>query len=143
MKTLKTLLVAAALTASAAAGWAHDDATLDKTASPHGGQLRMAGSYHFELVVAPASADARKAPVTVYVTDHAGSKVATAGASGSVTILSGAGKATVALAPAGDNALKGEGVYKSAPDMKALVSIALAGKQAEQARFTPLAADRH
>ncbi len=143
MKSIKTLFVAMALFSMASVGWSHDDATLDKTASPHGGQLRMAGIYHYELVVAPASADARKAPVTVYVTDHAGSKIKTAGATGSVTILSGAGKATIALAPADDNMMKGEGIYRSASDMKAIVSIALAGKAAEQARFTPLAGDRH
>lgn len=142
MKSAKTVIVAAALFSLASVGWGHDDATLDKTASPHGGQLRMAGIYHYELVVAPASADARKAPVTVYVTDHAGTKFKTAGATGSVTILSGATKATIALAPGDDNVMQGEGVYKSAPDMKAIVSIALAGKPAEQARFTPLAGDR-
>ena len=32
-----------------------DDATLDKMKTPHGGQMRMAGAYHFELVLNPAA----------------------------------------------------------------------------------------
>ena len=138
MKSLKTLFVATALASLATLGWSHDDATLDKTHAPNGGQLRMAGIYHYELVVAPLSAGARVAPVTVYVTDHAGGKISTAGATGSVTVLSGAQKVSVVLQPESDNRMKGEGLYRSATDMKAIVSIALAGKPAEQARFTPL-----
>jgi hypothetical protein len=138
MKSLKTVFVATALASLATLGWGHDDATLDKTKAPNGGQLRMAGIYHYELVVAPASAEARNVPVIVYVTDHAGAKVPTAGATGSVTLLSGTQKTTVVLKPEGDNRMKGEGIYRSAADMKAIVSIALGGKPAEQARFTPL-----
>ena len=78
-------------------------------------------------------------PVMVYVTDHAGSKVSTAGAKGTVTILSGKAKTIVNLVPDGENALKGSGSYASTSDMKAVVSVTMAGKGAEQARFTPLA----
>jgi L-ascorbate metabolism protein UlaG (beta-lactamase superfamily) len=142
MKSTRTLFVAAALFSLASLAWSHDDATLDKAHAPNGGQLRMAGIYHYELVVAPPSADARKAPVTVYVTDHAGTKIATAGATGTVTILSGAGKASIALQPTGDNVMQGEGSYKSTADMKAIVANTRAGKSAEQARFTPMAGNR-
>ena len=48
-------------------------------------------------------------------------------------------KASVKLVPDGDNRLKGIGKYASTPDRKVVVSINLAGKPAEQARFTPLA----
>lgn len=142
MKTLNALLLAVvALTAAIAtpAALAHTDEVLDTQKAPNGGQLRMAGVYHFELVVGKDSKEAKDNPVVVYVTDHAGAKVPTVGAGGTVTILGGKTKASVTLTPDGDNRLKGVGKYASTPDMKAVVSVTLAGKPAEQARFTPLA----
>ncbi|MDK9714775.1 MAG: hypothetical protein OEL86_11880 [Sulfuritalea sp.] len=129
--------LAAALIASTA--FAHTDEYLDTQKSANGGQLRMAGVYHFELVVSKDSQEAKDNPVVVYVTDHAGTKVPTVGAKGTATILSGKAKATVNLLPDGDNRLKGSGAYASTPDMKAIVSVTLPGKSPEQARFTPLA----
>lgn len=148
MKFLKTMIPVATLLATlftGTAALAHGDEYLDTPKAPNGGQLRMAGVYHFELVVAKDSKEARENPVVVYVTDHAGAKQSTVGAGGTVTILAGKVKATVTLAPDGDNRLKGVGKYASTPDMKAIVSITLAGKAAEQARFTPLAVvkDKH
>lgn len=138
MKSLKTLLAVATLFASGAA-LAHSDAHLDTLKAPNGGQLRMVGIYHYELVVAKDSKTAKDNPVVVYVTDHAGTKIPTAGASGTATLLAGKTKATLTLTPDGDNRLKGVAKYASTPDLKAVVSITLAGKTAEQARFTPLA----
>ncbi len=46
------LLTLAAALAAATPALAHDDATLDAMQAPHGGQLRMAGAYHIELVLA-------------------------------------------------------------------------------------------
>lgn len=138
MKIASILLVSLALLTGTTAQ-AHSDDYLDTQKAPNGGQLRMAGAYHYELVVAKESREAKDNPVLVYVTDHAGAKVSTAGAGGTATILAGKAKATVKLAPDGDNRLKGVGKYSSTPDMKAVVSITLAGKAAEQARFTPLA----
>lgn len=118
---------------------AHTDEYLDTQQAPNGGQLRMAGVYHFELVVAKDSKEAKNNPVIVFVTEHAGTKVSTAGAKGTVTILGDKTKTTVNLTPDGDNRLKGSGTYALTSDMKAVVSVTLAGKTAEQARFTPLA----
>jgi ubiquitin len=98
----------------------------------------MAGPQHCELVV-KNSKTAQDNAIAVYVTDHAGTKIATAGATGSVTLLAGKSKASVELKPAGDNVLEGRAVYASTPDLKAVVSITLAGQPAQQARFTPLA----
>lgn len=142
MKSIKTLIPAAVLFTAILAGGAalaHDDAYLDTQQTPNGGQLRMAGAYHYELVVARGNKEAQNAPVFVYVTDHAGAKIPTVGAGGTVTLLAGKAKTTVSLVPDGDNRLKGAGKYVSAPDMKAIVSVTLAGQAAEQARFTPLA----
>lgn len=137
MKIVKTLILAIGLFTSPAL-LAHDDAYLDTQHAPNGGQLRMAGIYHYELVVAKAGKEVKESPIFVYVTGHDGSKVPTAGAGGSVTLLAGKLKAQSTLKPDGDNRMKGYAKYAATPDLKAVVSITLPGKQAEQARFTPL-----
>jgi hypothetical protein len=138
MKTnnrIAPLLVAALLGVGGAS--AHDDAYLDTLPAPNGGQVRMAGAYHYELVLAKDGTDAKERPVVVYVTDHAGQAIPTAGASGTATILSGKAKVAATLTPDGDNRMKGAAEYAATPGMKAVVSIALVGKEPEQARFTP------
>ena len=79
--------IALALAASASTVHAHDDAYLDTQKAPHGGQLRMAGLYHLELVLDKSSPVIADKSVLVYVTDHAGQKISTANATGSATIL--------------------------------------------------------
>lgn len=130
MKYLKPSVLALALLFSQGA-FAHSDEYLDTQTAPHGGQLRMVQQYHYELVV---KAD----EVSVYITDHAGKKFDTRGATGTATLLSGKSKASVQLTPAGDNQMKGSGKFELAPDMKAVVSVALAGQTALQGRFTPM-----
>lgn len=145
MKLAPLVAILAGITISVAPAFGHDDAQLDKVKTPNGGQLRQAGPYHYELVTARDGTDAKESPVLVYVTDDGGKKVSTAGASGTATILSGRAKATAALVPDGDNRMKGAARYAPAPGMKVVVSVALPGKQPEQARFTPLdaAKDAH
>jgi hypothetical protein len=126
MTRLTTALLALALTAPA---FAHDDATLDAMASPHGGQVRMAGPYHFELVLGDNE-------VAVYLTDHGDVPVPSDGVTGNVIIMSG-GRATIPVAPAGDNKLAGEGAFHTGPDMKAVVSLTFPDGNTLQARFTP------
>ena len=140
MKLAPLAAILAGIAISAAPAFGHNDAELDKVKTPNGGQLRQAGPYHYELVTARDGTDAKESPIMVYVTDDAGRNVATAGASGTATILSGKAKATATLAPDGDNRMKGAASYAPTPGMKVVVSIALSGKQPEQARFTPLAA---
>lgn len=123
---------------AAGSALAHDDAYLDTQKAPHSGQLRMAGIYHFELVVDRTDPEAKEKPVSVYLTDHAGQKISTSGATGNVTLLSGKARTTITLSPGGDNLLTGSGKYASTADLKAIVSITPAGQAAQQARFTPL-----
>ena len=130
--------IALVLATGATSVHAHDDAYLDTQQAPHGGQLRMAGAYHLELVVDKSTPQAADKPVVVYVTDHAGQKVSTEGATGNATILAAKGKASVALVADGDNRLKGTGRYASTPDMKAIISFTAKGQPPETARFTPL-----
>ena len=108
---------------------AHDDATLDAMASPHGGQVRMAGPYHFELVLGEGD-------LRVYLADHADQPVSSAGVTGSAVVLSGT-RVRVPLTPAGDNALQGSGEIAAAPDMKVVVSLNFPDGKTWQARFTP------
>lgn len=145
MKLAPLAAILAGIALSAAPAFGHDDAQLDKVKTPNGGQLRQAGPYHYELVTARDGTDAKESPVVVYVTDDGGKKVSTAAASGTATILSGKAKATATLVPDGDNRMKGVARYASTPGMKVVVSIALSGKQPEQARFTPaaIAKDAH
>ncbi|MDO9237335.1 MAG: hypothetical protein Q7U28_15030 [Aquabacterium sp.] len=120
---------------------AHDDAPHpDTLKAAHGGQLGMAGSLSYELVVVKDAKDTKEGPVVVYVTDHTGQKVPTAGANGTATILAGKLKASATLQPDGDNRMKGIAKYAATPDMKVVVSITMPGKPPEQTRFTPMAA---
>jgi hypothetical protein len=141
MKPMNSLsrLVAVAFAAVAASTpvWAHDDATLDTMKAPNGGQLRAAGPHHYELVVAPAGS--KGDTVTVYVTDHGGKPIATTGATGSATLLSGGKKTTVKLEPVAPNLMRGKGEYAATTNLKAVVSITLPGQPAGQARFAPMA----
>lgn len=131
MRTLITLIAAAALGFSAQT-LAHSDEYLDGQPTPHGGQMRMAGLYHFELVVKPGE-------LTVYVTDHGDQPIATDGASGSATLLAGGQRSQIKLSPAGDNRLQGTGAFAMDEQMRAVLSIQFPGQGPEQARFTPLA----
>lgn len=133
---------------------AHTDEYLDTLETANGGQLRMAGPYHFELVLERDSnnankseankgdtneSSAREKPVLVYVTDHGDTPTPTAGATGTVTLLSGKNRETVTLQPDGENRLRGVGRYAQRADLKAIVSITRPGEPAEQARFMPFA----
>lgn len=118
---------------------AHDDATLDKMKAPHGGQIRMAGAYHFELVLNPKATQDKDSNVAVYLSNHGDGKIASAGVSGNIVLLSSKGKTTLALTPAGDNQLSGTGKYQAEPGLKAIVSLSFPDKSTAQARFTPLA----
>ena len=134
------LATAVLLAAGATSALAHSDAPHpDNLKASNGGQLGVAGRYSYELVVLKDAKETNESLVRVYVTDHAGKKLPTAGASGTAMILAGKVKASVTLQPDGDNRMKGLAKYASSPDMKVVVSITLAGQPPEQTRFTPLA----
>ena len=125
----KSILLAVALALTQPAH-AHTDEYLDTVSAPHGGQLRMTGPYHYELVV-------KNNELTLYLTDHGGTNVASAGATGSAIILTSKGKTRIQLTPAGNNIIHGSGTFEAGPDMKVAVSITLPGQEAALARFTP------
>lgn len=131
-KIMAAALLGAVLTWSLPA-WAHTDEYLDTIAAPHGGQLRMAGPYHLELV-------AKDKELVLYVTDHGDNPIATEGGVGKATLQLGTAKArtTVKLEPAGDNVFKGSGEFTLKPQSVIVVFVKLPGQEAQSARFTPL-----
>ena len=129
-KTMVAILLGMAITLPT---WAHTDDYLDTLTTAHGGQLRMAGPYHLELV-------AKDKEMVLYVTDHGDNPVKTEGGTAKATIQIGKGKAgtTVKLEPAGENQMKGLGEFTLKPESVIVVFVKLAGDEAQSARFTPL-----
>lgn len=150
MRTLQHLAKTAALAATVTTALigllaspmarAHDDAYLDTLKTPHGGQLRMAGPLHLELVLDKDGSAVKKRAITVHVSDHADKPLSTAGATGQITLLMGKTKVSVPLKPEGPHSLTGQASYAAVPGIKAIVTVTLAGQEAQQARFMPVPA---
>lgn len=90
----------------------------------YGGVVAEAGMAQFELV-------AQGDKLIIYVSNH-GQAVATAGATGKLTILEGAKKSELDLKPAGDNRLDAKG--SAASGAKVLISVQLPNNSPMQAR---------
>ncbi len=131
-KTMTAFVLGATLAMSLLA-WAHTEEYFDSVEAPHGGQLRMAGPYHLELV-------AKDGELTLHVMDHADHKISTGGGMGKATIQTGKTKTRiqVELQPAGDNTLKGSGEFSVMPESVIIVFIRLPDQEAYSARFTTL-----
>ena len=129
-KTIAAVVLGMAITLPA---WAHTDDYLDTLTTAHGGQLRMAGPYHLELV-------AKDKELVLYVTDHGDNPVKTENGTAKATIQIGKGKieTTVKLEPAGENQMKGLGEFTLKPESVIVVFVKLAGDEAQSARFAPL-----
>ena len=93
----------------------------------HGGIVAEASDIEFELV---AKADT----ITLHVRDH-GKALATQGATGKVTVLSGNNKAESVLAPAGENRLQAKGAFNVGPGTKLVATVALQGRKPINMRF--------
>lgn len=140
MKSARFLAAAAALlTFSTSPALAHDDAYLATQKAPNGGQLRMAGPYHYELVGAGA-VPGSSGDALVYVTDHAGAPVPTKGAQGVAHVLQRGERSSVKLVPDGENRMRGAAAQAWTDEATVVVSITMAGAQPAQARFAPPAA---
>lgn len=131
-KLLAIVLSTAALAVSFPAA-AHTEEHFDSISSPNGGQMRMAGPYHLELVT-------KENEIVVYVANHADKKISTKGGVGKASIQEGKEKpkTTIKLEPAGDNMLKGTGEFSLTPQTTVIVFIKLPGQDAHSARFSPL-----
>jgi hypothetical protein len=121
----KTLLTATALMSAAVAFAADDHSHGPKP--QHGGVVTEASDIEFELV-------ARADTITVYVRDH-GKALATLGATGKLTLLTGAEKADGTLTPAGDNRLEAKGSFKVGPGSKLVATVNLKDRKPINVRF--------
>jgi hypothetical protein len=121
-----------AVLASMPCAWAHSDAYFDKTDSPHGGQIRMAGPYHLELMMG-------KNEVTLYVTDHGDQPVDATGGSGKAIVTTGKKKRyTIVLEHAEGNMLKGSGEFTATSASTVTVIVKLPGEEPQRAVFNPI-----
>lgn len=127
----KILLVAILRIALDASGLlAHDDEMLDRMPAPHGGQLRMAGRYHVELVLEPTR-------IRVFFASHAGAEVAAPSGAASVKLVSGGEERTLALEVLGESVLGAEGSFSFTPGMTVEVSVERGENAPLVVRFAP------
>lgn len=94
----------------------------------HGGIVQTASDLSFELVNKDGKA-------TIYVEDH-GKPLATTGASGKLTVLSGAQKSEIPLESAGENTLVTKGEAKLTKGTKAIAAVTFADKKTVNVRFS-------
>jgi len=131
MRCLQRLLLAAGfvLAGLPSAVLAHSNEYLETLTGTHGGKLRMAEQYHFEMVLANGE-------LRLWVTDHGDNPQATAGATGNVKLVTEAGIITVNLTPGGANLLLGKNpkIRANAP-VKAIATVTMKGQQPLQTRF--------
>lgn len=109
---------------------AHDDVTLDRMPAPHGGQLRMAGRYHVELVLEPSR-------IRAFFTSHAGIAVAAPSGAASVKLIAGGEERTLALEVLGENVLGVDGSFPFSPGMTVELSVERGEKAPLVVRFAP------
>jgi hypothetical protein len=123
MKKLMALVAMAATVALSGNALAHGEAP------KHGGIVSSTkDDLNFELV-------SKDGKAMLYVEDH-GKAVATAGATGKLTVLNGAEKTEVALEPAGDNTMVTKGDAKLGKGAKAIAALTFSDKRAANVRFS-------
>jgi hypothetical protein len=110
---------------------AHTDEFFESVEAPHGGQLRMTGPFHMELV-------AKDGDLTVYVTDHADNAISVDGGLAKANIENGSTRTQVNLHPVGSNILRGSGTFSVTPTTVVVVFMKLPDQDGYAARFMPL-----
>ncbi len=111
MKNLLGMMALCAASLAAGVAQAHGVATPN-----HGGIVQAVGETWLELVV-------RGDTLELYLEDD-GEEMPSAGLSGKLTIVDGAGKKDVALKPAGGNKLEAKGVAGKGAKVLALLTLA-------------------
>lgn len=125
----QTAMVATVFLLNIAVTWAHDNEVLDHMRGPHGGMLRAAGAFHFELVVG-------KGELRVWVMDHGNQPQSVEGASGTASVLDGSARVTVSLVPVGVNALVAKDMRIQTSDgSKVALTVSLKGQEPLVTRF--------
>jgi hypothetical protein len=113
------------------AALAHTNEYLATLTGANGGQIRMSGPYHFELVVTPGE-------VVVYVTDHGDTPIETAGAGAVIVLQTGTTGTKIKLEPAGENILRGIGEFKLTKSTQAELVVTMSGASPQTASYKPV-----
>lgn len=124
-------IIALLLLTSTAIVYAHTNEYLDTIDGAHGGQLRMSGPFHFELVAAPGE-------LVVFVTDHADNPIATANGKAAAMVDSAGKKVQVPLLPAGDNTFRGRASFTLDGRSMVHLKVTMPDAAPEVANFQPL-----
>lgn len=110
--------------------WAHSNEHLAMMKGAHGGMLRMAEMYHFELAV--NNGEAR-----VWVTDHGDAPQSTKGAVGTLRVITGNEAFTVYMAPSGSNELViKDARIKASKGTRLVLTVSMSGETPLQTRFS-------
>lgn len=128
-RTLLTTVFSAFFTGAALA---HSNEYLDSIPSPHGGQVRMSGPYHMELMINTPG------ELNVYLTDHGNVPQMTAGAEAMAKVKNGKRVVEVKLTPGGENTLKGKGEFVMNAKTGVVIFLKMPGQEAEGFQFAPL-----
>jgi hypothetical protein len=110
------------------------DAHTQGPSAAHGGDVRLAGPYWLELVVANGS-------LTVFVTDRSGHPIDTAGGAGTATAHTDGKGARVELRSAGGHRLAGKARLKVKRSTVVFVTVHLRGEKPHRAVFRPSESD--
>lgn len=109
--------------------WAHSNEHLATLKGAHGGMLRMAEMYHFELVIKDGEA-------RVWVTDHGDAPQSTKGAVGTLRFVNGNDAFSVYMAPTGSNELVVKDArIKAMKSARLVLTVSMNGEAPLQARF--------
>ena len=131
MNKLIFCLIVSTLLSPTVPAWAHTDEYFESVEAPHGGQLRMTGPFHMELV-------AKNGTLTVYVTDHADNPISVDGGLAKANIENGSTKTQVHLHPVGSNILGGSGNFSLTASTVVIVFMKWPNQEGYAARFMPL-----
>lgn len=126
-----TRITALLILTSAAVVYAHTNEYLDTIDGMHGGQLRMSGPYHFELVATPGD-------LVVFVTDHADNPIATAKGKASALVNTAGKKVQVPLLPAGDHSFRGHASFTLDERSTVHLKVTMPNASPELATFQPM-----
>jgi hypothetical protein len=123
MKYALAVIATLALSGPAAAQHAHG------AKGPNGGQMEDVAGVHAELLTSGNT-------ITINVFDEGNKPVATGGFTASALVVRGTEREAVALAPAGESALKGD-AKKPVAGVAITVTLKMAAGKSGQARFKP------
>jgi hypothetical protein len=124
----RALVVAAGVLIAAASAQAQHKHSHDHKPK-HGGLIREAGGFVYELVAKPTE-------IVVHVTDEADKPVPVRGSTARVTLIDSGTRVEVPLAAGNDNRHSAAGSFPVKAGMSALLEVAVGGKPVAKLRYT-------